>query len=333
MTLALPWQTEQWTRVGQAVDDARLAHALLLRGPAGLGKRHFAEAFAKRLLCDRRSDPPCGQCKGCGLTNSENHPDFFVLQPEEDSRQIRVEQLRALIGKLGLSSHMQGFRIVIIDPADAMNVNAQNSLLKTLEEPGDQTLLMLVSSHPNALAPTVISRCQTLEFHCPDRDLALRWLAARGAGEREDWTAALALAGGAPMAALTLSEQGAAALDVGLAGDLAALIAGRSDPVSVAESWAGDDLALRLRWLQRQVYALTRWSLGGQPELVHKILLKSLQNAVPNTSVKSIYRYLDVLERVIALSDRTVNMTLTILPLLNVWADGPRFERIIDEAP
>ena len=325
----LPWHTGQWAQLGGAIEEGRLAHGLLLRGPAGLGKRQFAEAVARRLLCNRPEDAPCGRCKGCALVDSGNHPDYFIVGPEEDSRQVRVEQLRGLIGKLGLSSHMQGFKVVIIDPADAMNVNAQNSLLKTLEEPADKTLLMLLSSRPNALAPTVLSRCQVLNFHCPDRDTALQWLASHGAG---DWGAALNLAGGAPLAALALGEQGAAGLDSDLAGDLTALMAGQSDPVSIAESWADDDLLLRLRWLQRQVYALTRWRLGATSELVHKILLKSLQKQVPNTSVKSIYRYLDALERVIGLGDRTVNMTLTILPLLTVWAGGPHFERITDEA-
>ncbi len=325
----LPWHSAQWEQLDQALRDGRLAHGLLLRGPAGLGKRRFADAIARRLLCEHMADPPCGQCKGCGLTASQNHPDFFVLTPDEDSRQIRIEQLRTLIGKLGLSSHMQGFKVVIIDPADAMNVNAQNSLLKTLEEPAEKTILMLVSSRPAALAATVLSRCQALEFRCPDREVALQWLATQGEG---DWSAALNLAGGAPLAALELGGEGAAGLDAELAGDLAALMAGRSDPVSVAESWAREDLLLRLRWLQRQVYALTQWRLGAAPELVHRILLKSLQNEVPNTSVKSIYRYLDSLERVIGLSDRTVNMTLTILPLLTAWVDGPRFERITDEA-
>lgn len=308
----------------------RLAHGLLLRGPAGLGKRLFAEALGASLLCERDGDFACGACRGCVLRASGNHPDLFVVVPDEDKAQIRVEQIRELIGKLSLSSQMRGYKVVIIEPAEALNVNAQNSLLKTLEEPPAATQLLLVSSRPSLLAPTVLSRCQMLSFSPPEPASAAAWLAA--ADPDIDWRVPLRLAGGAPLRARELAAGGAGDFDERLSRDLLALLAGRADPVSVAEEWAADQSLLRLRWLQRLVYALVQWSVtGAEPELVHSSLTKSLQKPIAATSVKHLFRYLDAVERVIGLADRTINQVLTIVPLLSVWAGAPRFDRVLTE--
>lgn len=327
-----PWHTENWRQFADADREGRLAHGLLLRGPYGLGKRRFADAVAAHLLCEADAEGACGNCRGCLLRASGNHPDLFVLRPDEDKVQIRVEQVRELITGVALASHMRGYKVVIIDPAEALNVNAQNSLLKTLEEPPSATQLLLVSSRPAALLPTVLSRCQQLSFRPPDAEVAGRWLAEQRPDQ--DLGAPLRLAGGAPLRALEFAEEGVDSLDEQLSRDLMALISGRADPVSVAEDWAREQLLLRLRWLQRTVYELVRWRLSGQaPELVHTSLTSSLQKRIAATSVRSLFRYLDAVERVIVLTDRTVNQVLTLLPLLTVWAGGPRFDRALTETP
>lgn len=327
-----PWQATTWRRYTEAHRSGRLGHGLLLRGPAGLGKRRFADAVAAHLLCEAQDGQPCGECRGCVLRASGNHPDLYVLSPDEEKVQIRIEQVRELVARLGLASQRRGYKVVIIDPAEALNVNAQNSLLKTLEEPPTATELLLVSSRPSALLPTVLSRCQQLSFRLPEHDAALQWLDSQRPGQ--DLGAALRLAGGAPLRALALADAGAHALDEQLARDLAALIGGQADPVSVAEDWAREQLLLRLRWLQRTVYALVRWRLTGEaPELVHSSLTSSLQKHIAATSVRHLYRYLDAIERAIALTDRTINQVLTLVPLLTVWAGGPRFERTLAETP
>ncbi|NND58746.1 MAG: DNA polymerase III subunit delta' [Gammaproteobacteria bacterium] len=324
--MTYPWHADNWKRFEDMLAGRRLGHGLLLTGAAGLGKREFAGTIAQRMLCAERTG--CGNCKGCQLFAAGNHPDFAVIEPADDSRQIKVEQVRDLIARLGLASQQRGYKVVIVDPAEAMNANAQNSLLKTLEEPADNTLLLLVCNRPAELAATILSRCQQLRFAAPAANTARDWLSGQA---EADWDSLLVLAAGAPLAALELEQAGVATLVDELANDLAALMDGQSDPVAVAESWAGDDLALRLRWLQRQIYAIARWQAGQSPELVHRIILKSLQKQGQDTSVKSIFRYLDVLERNIRLTDRTVNQALAILPLLSVWADGPRFSQVKNE--
>ncbi|MDH3589886.1 MAG: hypothetical protein OEQ74_10820, partial [Gammaproteobacteria bacterium] len=244
-------------------------------------------------------------------------------------KQIRVEQIRKLIEHLTLTSQMQGYKVATIDPADAMNANAQNSLLKTLEEPPAQTVLILVSSHAAALAPTILSRCQSVRFTSPQPGQALAWLQEQGDA---DWEQLLQLAWGAPLAALELGRADAAEMGQKLAEQLDELMAGRVDAVSVAENWATDHLSLRLRWLQQQVYGMIQWQILGQaPELVHKTLQRSLQNRISALSLTESYRYLDRLQRVIGLTDRAINQTLTLMPLLAAWADGPRFEQTITD--
>ncbi|MDH3646835.1 MAG: DNA polymerase III subunit delta' [Gammaproteobacteria bacterium] len=323
----LPWHQELRVQLQEAIDGDRLPHALLLRGARGLGKGLFAEVVARGLLCQTNELKACGVCRSCVLLASGNHPDYFHIRPEEDKKQIRVEQIRDLIGRLILTSQMQGYKVAVIKPADAMNTNAQNSLLKTLEEPPAKTVLLLVSSDAAALAPTVLSRCQSLRFANPDTNVALAWLDGQGDA---DWPQLLQLAWGAPLLAVELDRQGAAEIGQTLADDLKALLEGRCDPVSTAESWAGDQLDLRMRWLQQQVYGVIQWQiLGLAPELVHKTLQRSLQNSISALSLTESFRYLDRLQYAIGLADRAVNQALAILPILSVWADGPRFEQIV----
>ncbi|MBT8135478.1 MAG: DNA polymerase III subunit delta' [Gammaproteobacteria bacterium] len=322
----LPWHEPAWQQLVEAAAADRLAHGLLLRGQGGVGKGLFARTVAAGLLCDTPGLAlACGNCRPCQLLASGNHPDFVEIAPEEDKKQVRVEQIRDLISRLALTSTLGGYKVAIINPADAMNPSAQNSLLKTLEEPSARTVLILSSSQPAALAATIISRCQTVRFASPPTAAALEWLQQQGDA---DWPGLLQLAWGAPLAALELAAHDAAGMGATLAGQLDELMAGKADAVSIAENWAADHPQVRLRWLQQQVYGLIQWQLTGQaPELVHKTLQRSLQKLIPDLSLTESYRYLDQLQRVIGLADRAINQALTILPLLAAWSDGPQLGR------
>ena len=234
LTLPLPWHRsllEEWLSRRQ---QGRLAHALLLSGPAGSGKHRLAAALIQALLCQSGQAQACGQCQGCHLAVAGTHPDLHVLTPEEGKRQVRIDQVRNLVEFAARTAQFGGYRVALIEPAEAMNRNAQNALLKTLEEPGQNTLLVLVSHQPSLLLPTVRSRCQQQALALPNADEARRWLAER-IGDEQRALALLGQADGAPLRALELDSADWFADRTELLGQCLALLERRS-PVSAVSA-------------------------------------------------------------------------------------------------
>lgn len=216
----LPWQRElasQWL-----AERERFAHAWLIHGLAGIGKRSFALAAAASLLCEQpRQAMACGACQACHWLAAGNHPDFRRVRPEavaheegdipeessaaqkNPSREIRVEQMRSLAGWFNTSTHRGGWRVAVIYPAQAMNHITANALLKVLEEPPQRTVFLLSTEAPDLLLPTIVSRCRRLPLAVPPFDEAATWLQGQGLSDPTDW---LAAAGGAPLRALKLSQ-------------------------------------------------------------------------------------------------------------------------------
>ncbi len=218
-----PWQQQTWQRL--QVARIKLPHALLLSGQVGLGKLEFAQHLAKSLLCSQPNSngEGCNQCPNCNWFNECNHPDFRLISPEQDSDSanedapttkktakksviIKIEQIRELSQFLALSNHQHdGLRIVLLCPAEALNLAAGNALLKMLEEPPQNTIFLLVTHQPKRLLPTIISRCQIIDMPLPDEKLACDWLVNRGVKEP---TSQLNYAGGSPLLALKQAEEG-----------------------------------------------------------------------------------------------------------------------------
>ena len=256
----LPWLVQPWERL--SARRAALPHALLIHGRPGLGKTALATLFAQRLLCeDGRDNPlPCGRCEACVWFGQGNHPDFRLIQPEalaepaepelssrkregeSSSRQIRIEQIREVQELLAIGTHRRGLRVVVIRPAEAMNVAAANALLKSLEEPPPSTLFLLVSSAADRLLPTVRSRCQGVGVP-PAGEEAVAWLAANGVKDPE---AALAYAANAPLAALEEAEERPVRDAV-----LRELANGTRDPFALADACQGVAPARVVGWLQK----------------------------------------------------------------------------------
>ena len=254
---ALPWHVEHWSRLQSRRQRDALPHALLVCGAAGLGKREFVHRFVQGLLCEQPVDgEACGHCRRCLLLAAGTHPDLielrFGLRKDGVQRsEIVVDQIRDLSVRLAMSSQFGGWQIAVIDPADAMNAAAGNALLKTLEEPAAQTMLILLADAPWRLPQTIRSRCQRIEFHLPEPEVALAWLQEQGI---RDAPGALAAAGGNPGLAGAWAQQGALDRRLEVRKDLAALAAGRGQPMEVVKRWLDNEPAQRL-WFAAQAAA------------------------------------------------------------------------------
>jgi DNA polymerase III subunit delta' len=174
MNAPWPWQQAVWHQLVVQIEQRRLPHALLLQGMPGLGQRHFAQLCVQRLLCLQLSEGlPCQVCSACLQVNQGSHPDYLWIEREEKARQLKIEQIRAAV--LFVQSTAAGWRIVVIDEAETMNINAQNALLKNLEEPGSAVLFILISYRSLGLLPTVRSRCQTLTLLPAQPQQVVNW--------------------------------------------------------------------------------------------------------------------------------------------------------------
>ncbi len=318
---SLPWHQRQWQQYVTAVKTGKLGHALLLQGPGGLGKRWFAGRLARHLLCtgDRTEEVACGDCQGCRLTDAGTHPDWHLVAPEEDSKTIKVEQIRDLATGLAMCSHAGGWKLAIVDPADAMNLNAANSLLKTLEEPTPSTLLVLIATSQSGLPATIRSRCQRIRFNLPGFDMAIRWLDEQTVDPT--WWRLLRFAGGAPLDALKLAAAGFNELDSSFQQDLGDVIEGCADPLAVAESWEATDPAVCITWLRGVTVDLIRqnWSENGSPES-DAVNTLSLQMPGKAPTLTLLFSYLDRLDSAARLLDGPVNKLLVLESLLIPWA-------------
>lgn len=191
----------------------RLAHAFLLSGQTGTGKQDLAMEMAAALLCLENSLPACGSCRSCQLLVSGAHPDFRIQSFELNKNgklrtEIVIDQIRELISFLQLTTTISEKKAVLIHPAEAMNKHAANALLKTLEEPPGDAVIILLSHDPSRLAVTITSRCQKLRVHSPDADTALAWLLESGTYEETEARSALKAAAGSPLRARDMLSEG-----------------------------------------------------------------------------------------------------------------------------
>ena len=276
-----PWQQAAWTQLQQLRE--RMPHAILFHGPAGTGKADFIEAFAQALLCEnvQPDGHACGACASCGWFVQHNHPDYRRVRPEaleddlpddgEDgerksakstkapSKDIKIEQIRALSDFMNISTHRQGLRVVVLYPAEALNMPSSNALLKTLEEPPPGTVFLLASNSLDRLLPTILSRCRKFAMPMPTHAEALAWLEEQAVQDADSW---LREQGGAPLAAREASQQGSREeLDI-LLNFLA-----RPAPdaaLRVADKLAKAELPALVAWTQRWLYDVFSTKLAGQ---------------------------------------------------------------------
>ena len=305
------WLENDWLRLQTL--NARLPHALLIHGKPDIGKRALATHFAQSLLCQSpaQSGHACGQCQACRWFEDGNHPDFRALLPESlqtgdtvaggeegeeggakaaksktPSREIKIDQVRALDGFFNVGTHRGGARVILVYPADALNVPSSNALLKTLEEPAAGTVFLLVTSHPDQVLPTIRSRASKFLVTAPSASQCLAWLSTQGVA---DAAARLAEAGGAPLAALNAATEDVFAAERSELLD--ALSAGRFDPLLTAERCekAGNErIAL---WLMRWVADLILVTDGRGVPRFHPSRQDALRSGAARMSARALHAY------------------------------------------
>jgi DNA polymerase III subunit delta' len=265
----LPWLAPQMAALREAQRSERLPHALLLQEAPGSGGLWLAQWFAQLVFC-REPAAPCGECSECRRVLRNEHPDLRVISYFEDPKtgkvtaQIRVDQIRELVEELSLTSHGSRGTVVVIHPADAMNANALNSLLKTLEEPRGGVFIVLVSAASSRLPATVRSRCQRMAIRVPSRQQTLAWLEGQRASP--DWSAVLDVTGSAPLDALAADPAATRELRDDVWTSLREALRGALDVPGTADRWGRLELPGLLvcieNYLTSQV--LSRYALTGQ---------------------------------------------------------------------
>ncbi len=296
------WQKKQWQHIMQ--QGAKMPHAMLLRGRSGTGKQGFALDVAKAILCQQASgqQQACNNCQSCSWFAEGTHPDFMLIGPEDSDdaeevikkktakkTQIAVAKIRQLLDYLTLSSHqVNGHRVIIISPADMLNSASANALLKVLEEPPAKTLFLLVSSQPQRLLATITSRCQAIDMPLPSREDALAWLTAQQINNAGN---VLDLAGGAPLLALQIAEEGesSAVLLKNLA------LGERLDPFACAPLFLSLGMERAIETLQKWVFDIQAYKLA-QVLRYHVQQINTLQALAKSVNLRLLLGFQDKLQ-------------------------------------
>ncbi len=294
------WHFRQWQHIMQ--QGAKMPHALLLRGRTGTGKQDFALEVAKAILCPAASEQQraCGICASCAWFAEGTHPDFMMIGLEDTDddnelkkkstkkSQISVAKIRQLLDYLTLSSHqVNGYRVIVISPADMLNAASANALLKMLEEPPDKTLFLLVSSQPQRLLATIASRCQAIDMSLPNTADALAWLHSQQVKNAEN---VLNLAGGAPLLALQIAEEG----EIGASVLKSLALGPKLDPFACAPLFLGLGMERAIETLQKWAFDLQAYKLA-QALRYHAQQLNALQALAKSVNLRLLLVFQDKL--------------------------------------
>lgn len=322
-SLVYPWQQNLWQQLLAYLELNRIPQALLVSGGEGVGKRHLVEAFSAALLCHAPlSDlSACGTCQACILKAAQTHPDYLCIEPEEIGKTIGIDKIRQLIVKLALKPHFEAHRVVIVQPAEHLNMASANAFLKCLEEPTERTCLILVTDKPHRLPATIRSRCQTVHCKRPETLVAEQWLRQQGVNQDHDLL--LHLAHGGPLLAKAYADQDIIPLRNTYFSTWVQILEHKQNLITVAEQWHKQDkleLKVLLTWMISWVMDIIKSACHAEPEtLFNPDMKKTLHALAQRLELKQLYKFYDSL--LLAQSQLTtqINKQLLIEQFLIDW--------------
>ncbi|MBL78735.1 MAG: DNA polymerase III subunit delta' [Nitrosomonadaceae bacterium] len=337
-----PWQNKIWEALVK--NNTSIGHAILLKGKKGIGKLGFAKSMAKFLLCESQEiiDEACDNCLSCRWFEQNSHPDFNLVEPDalaessngfqtrlgstsndklistklknKPSKQIGIDKIRALSDVINMSSHRNGYKIILIQPAESMNIAAANALLKNLEEPPPQTLFILVAHNPHGLLPTIRSRCKQITMPVPELSLAKSWLEQNGVKEAHS---ALALVSNSPLTALENNTNNYYLEHMNFINNISALK--KFNPLALAEELQKTDLPTMVNWMQKWCYDLMSYRITGKIRY-HLSMQSRIEELVLRIDLLQLAGYLRRLIDMQRLAHHTLNPRLFLEEILISYA-------------
>lgn len=315
-----PWLQSQWQILSDRLKAKTLPHGIILHGLPGLGKQLFAQDFAQYVLCESpEEDQACQKCRSCQQFIARTHPDYSVLEPEETGKAIKIDQIRELVTQHGLSSHYGRYRVTVISPAENMNQSAANSLLKVLEEPPPQTLFILVSHQISALLPTIKSRCQHLLMTKPVHNIALNWLINSHTGAKDTLKSALAMAHGAPLAALAVLQSDEIGLHEQAFTAFRGIALGSESALPIAQSWLKAPLPAPINWMYSWVSDIIKYKCQQPDAVINLDKQDDLQKLAQRVELPDILALLDSMVSLLRMQRVALNPQMTMEQLLIHW--------------
>jgi DNA polymerase-3 subunit delta' len=292
---ALPWIAPIWDRLTKQVTDQRLGHAILLLGQEGIGKRVLLREFSQYLLClQDEQQGPCGECASCKLYNAGTHPDLLMVEPEEVGKQIKIEQIRQVTHFVNTTPQRSKNKVVLLGPAEAMNVSSSNALLKSLEEPSKHVTLLLYSHQPSSLLATIKSRCQQYAVYPPAWQEGLNWLQQNSQEPSQE--SLLRLAKGAPLKALSLIEQEVHVQYMQFCQDLMDLAKSPSGWSATLTKWKAWDTGMIMQWFYELILDVQKTQAGmASNQLSLQELGRQTAQVATNTQYKQVQTFLETL--------------------------------------
>ncbi len=310
-----PWHQIVWQQLNEVRQSGCLPHALLFSGQDACGHFALVETLAQALLCTAPDDNgfACGRCRSCQVQAAAAHPDFLVVQLADDKQVISVDQIRELTRFLELSCSYSPHRIALLPHVGEMNMNAANSLLKSLEEPAANTHILMFTTHPANLLPTILSRCQHFRLLLPRKADSVRWLEQQNPIQSPEKL--LKLAYYRPLAALEQDSGAKLAEQQLFAEHLLAAIEGRSGLAELSAQWEKHSRQVLLDWQLRYLHEISRQQANiekGEPSDI----ITRLQAVLPAKQVWTLYDQLLDLKRLAA---HPLNARLFVENMLALW--------------